>query len=365
MKMLRTDVRINDPHHDELHNDERATINTLSTVWAAPPTGDATADTAELLGLLDASPALLLLHPGDYAISVTLPRRAGVSIRGAGMGVTRLLYSGSDSCIAWGNTAYAPTSGISKRWEGGVLSDLTIVGTAAGRAGVDLTAATRFVVERVKVSGFTRGAGFLTRGGSWIYTLRDCIAYACDVGFRAYMTSDLSDYQAVNAAIISGGEYAACRVGIQIGDVPPPDEMKLWRIGASLLLSGVAIEGNAEVGVHINEVDKATVRDCYFELNGNGGEGGVGHIRLGPHPNAPRTVSILDVWTVGASAGRATIRIDSGIYIYVERNNFGDGAGAATAYGIWLASDVNENYIFEANNLFNPGIISPPVYKEA
>jgi len=363
MFSLTTSVKADDDNHPELHIESNGAINTLGQAWAPLPTANAATDTANLAARLATSPGLVRLWPGTYAINDTLIVPAGVTLRGAGQGVTTLAYSGAGACIHFGNPDYAPPNVTTPR-QYGTLSDLTITGTTAGMAGVNFTGGRRCTIERLLITGFANGAGILSAGGSWIYALRDNVINTCDIGIHLYSTADLADWQAINSATITGGEIQGCRVGIEVGDNPAPAEAKTNRVGAGLFITHIAIEGNTEYGASIAESDHTVIRECYFEHNGTGSETGA-HILSRAHPNVTTSLRVRDCKSTGSTAGVSFLRVEAGIHFSVSGCNVQEGAGAGTAYGIWCASGVDTQYIKQEDNVWNPGIISPAIYQEA
>lgn len=138
------------------------------------------------------------------------------------------------------------------------ISNIKLIGNGADRSiGIqnnENTAAFQF--DNLTITGFKKG---ILLSNCWVGLIINVFIDGNDVGmvWQGF----------VNAIQIIGGHYGGNRIGIQ--SLP----------GAMLLKNTITttIEGNSEMGIYINSTSTAlSIRDCYFELNGDnaGGPGG-------------------------------------------------------------------------------------------
>lgn len=144
----------------------------VACIAALPSTGG-TADARGLEGAQTLTnfwsgvtkPVTVLLGAGTYTTAVTLafPNVQGLELKGLGVGVTNINYSGAATAIS---KADQTTNTSHLR-----LSDFTLTNTGTGTIGIDLTSFWLSTLEDTQVSGFTTGI-YVSRGGNGTYWTR-------------------------------------------------------------------------------------------------------------------------------------------------------------------------------------------------
>lgn len=255
--------------------------------------------------------------------------------------------------IDYRGDAYALTFGRSDYGDGKdtyrnlYLCGVSFLGTSAAQGAVRSYAATRSVIERIKVSGFTNGSGVLYDEYGWINSLRDADIRDCRYAVWIRKTTGS---QSGNALLVSGGELGAgCKQGVVIGSLDQTAQSDPV-LAMNVVLHGVTIEGvDGGWGVWVVDGLHVTVDSCYFEKNRDlSGATQAGHIRLGNGAVRPAGVQLLNNLFLGSvGVGGHGVLVDGAERVTVRHNSFVHSEPGQGAYGIrvlggdYLYADAN------------------------
>jgi hypothetical protein len=206
-----------------------------------------------------------------------------------------------------------------------IISDVTVIGSAAGDAGLYTTAFNRLTTYAFKVKGYTTGVGHLNEGANAIThfspSFDGCLHGVDNVAIAVGATE-----YAANAVTMFGGHIVGCTGwGWR--------ERKSTGAGPNLgnFISGCTFENNgtnasATSGhIFVQLAANFTVQGSYFE--DYAGTIPVTAILIGDASNAPQAINIVE--NIFATAGTNVIENNNGQTVSVE-NNY--AAGAATNF---------------------------------
>lgn len=206
-----------------------------------------------------------------------------------------------------------------------VISDVTVIGSAVGAAGLYTTAFNRMTTSTFKVKGYTAGVGHLNEGANAITHFSpsfDTCLHGLD---NVSIVSGITEY-AANAVAAFGGHIVGCTGwGWR--------ERKSTGSTANLgsFISGCTFENNgtnasATSGhIFVQFAVNFTVQGSYFE--DYVGTVPVTAILIGDASNAPQSVSITE--NIFSTTGTNVVKNDNGQSVTVENNYAG---GAATNF---------------------------------
>jgi hypothetical protein len=202
-----------------------------------------------------------------------------------------------------------------------VISDVTVVGSAAGAAGLYTTSFNRLTTSTFKAKGYTTGVGHLNEGANAITHFSPSFESCLHGLDNVSIVSGITEY-AANAVAAFGGHIVGCtgwgwRERKSTGSTP--------NLGS--FISGCTFENNgtnasATSGhIFVQYAVNFTVQGSYFE--DYAGTVPVTAILIGDASNAPQSVNITQ--NIFSTTGTNVVKNDNGQSVLIE-NNYAGGA---------------------------------------
>jgi len=289
-------------HHNRIHDrtNERYDIRDYGASTNLADNGGAIQSAIDAAALVN---SYAYIPEGVFKTTTTIKMKADNS---ALIGVGTIDYRGNSYALNFGKE----DSVAGTNYRNMLLQGIKFVGTSSALGAIRSYAATRSVIDKIKISGFTNGYGIAYDEYGWINSILQVDIQTCDIALKITtqsLTPGVS--QPGNALTIIGGELGAgCRIGMLIGaenETVASDPI----IGINIALYGVTFEGADNWGFVGIEGYNIILNGCYFEANGtNNG----GHVQLGNSNNmTPVSCNIQDCTFLGSIGTNGF-----GIYVY-------------------------------------------------
>lgn len=298
-------------------------------------------DALDYVGTLD-SGGVVVVPSGDWELTgaLTIPAKTTLYLDGASVAFdttiecnvsnggfsARIVGTGHNCIMTYSGSGYAISyDGALQSQAGAMLSNLAIVGTSAGDAGVYMANFNKGVLDNVKISGFTAGDAVYVLGAN-VITI-DNASFSGNlnaVHTRSVLYNGITP-QSANAVVVIGGQIsdntgwgwyddANGAGGQNLGNRALGVTFDRNGVNASTTSGHIWIEGGAGF----------SVESCYFENSTT--LGSVYSVLIGSGTKAAEAISITNC-NFGSRTGGITIRNDNGQTVLID----GCYEGAAVA----------------------------------